>query len=644
MSSATAPEDPVKSPAKQNNETPLGVVNDPNTIGTVVTNSNFQQAAFLSNTLIPLPPRTIGGIRDQVLKIKRCNCKKSGCLKLYCDCFNSGIFCNDSCCCNNCRNIEFRGPAIGPDGKVITSVPTTTPSKTPTDTVTKKRKRWKDIRDVDPNLDPRIEMIQIVLDRNQHAFRPKAINITASQRGDEARGTVTTSLTSRPLMTGESRAKKTKLGCNCRKSFCLKKYCDCFQSQLYCMSTCRCKDCQNKVGNEKREKLIAKLKKKKGEKESQKLAALGGGGGSGSGVEKDNLLLDASVTTSIGGVPAKTVAMVTAGVTAAGIDVFLPASNYAKRMILKGMNGEEDRTLDEIAFGMVGRQKVGGPTGPCVNDEKPNISTSTVIDVGKDVNKRDVESHNNDLQMKQSSSMEEDMNTRIINSFKAVLARMETGTHIRQENNTTSTSETIPNSDSDVQQIVQPTNDTDHEVKDESKGTARKNPGEVQVQNMERLSCRPSTTTSTCTATKSIDNDFNEKEYAETIIAQVMKDLIFIKKRVEAADIIARKKVDEYILNKKSRHHDSNNNAQDSADVTMGNQEVDGSVASKEDDDNDKSLLDDNLRQSYSRAVQDAAFYRELSLIFRQRALELARLRQGETEQSSSSHKGVEQS
>ena len=33
-----------------------------------------------------------------------CNCKKSKCLKLYCDCFNSGLICGKDCNCQDCAN------------------------------------------------------------------------------------------------------------------------------------------------------------------------------------------------------------------------------------------------------------------------------------------------------------------------------------------------------------------------------------------------------------------------------------------------------------------------------------------------------------------------------------------------------------
>lgn len=37
---------------------------------------------------------------------RSCNCKKSECLKKYCECFNAGIACSSLCKCEECKNIN----------------------------------------------------------------------------------------------------------------------------------------------------------------------------------------------------------------------------------------------------------------------------------------------------------------------------------------------------------------------------------------------------------------------------------------------------------------------------------------------------------------------------------------------------------
>merc|ERR1711977_564970 len=35
---------------------------------------------------------------------RKCSCKKSKCLKLYCECFSAGVLCDIGCKCTDCSN------------------------------------------------------------------------------------------------------------------------------------------------------------------------------------------------------------------------------------------------------------------------------------------------------------------------------------------------------------------------------------------------------------------------------------------------------------------------------------------------------------------------------------------------------------
>ncbi|XP_067292284.1 spexin prohormone 2 [Pseudorasbora parva] len=142
-------------------------------------------ASQLHQTLCPTPTvereegQTKGRGRMKYDKSKRpCNCTKSQCLKLYCECFANGEVCNN-CKCINCFN------------------------------------------NTEHDLE-RSQAIKTCLERNPGAFRPKI--------GSRKQGNV--------------KGRHTK-GCNCKRSGCLKNYCECYEAKIMCTSTCKCVGCRN---------------------------------------------------------------------------------------------------------------------------------------------------------------------------------------------------------------------------------------------------------------------------------------------------------------------------------------------------------------------------------------------------------------
>jgi len=49
----------------------------------------------------------------------KCKCTKSKCLKMYCECFTLGRFCDETCACVDCSNMAHNQDAIKKARKAI---------------------------------------------------------------------------------------------------------------------------------------------------------------------------------------------------------------------------------------------------------------------------------------------------------------------------------------------------------------------------------------------------------------------------------------------------------------------------------------------------------------------------------------------
>ncbi len=73
-------------------------------ISEAFTKRHQESSASRHSTMHRFPSHVVGGLIDTSEKTKQCNCRQSSCLKLYCECFSSGIYCSVFCTCDPCKN------------------------------------------------------------------------------------------------------------------------------------------------------------------------------------------------------------------------------------------------------------------------------------------------------------------------------------------------------------------------------------------------------------------------------------------------------------------------------------------------------------------------------------------------------------
>ena len=105
---APAPVQATTLPVNNHQQPPSFLTNEPS-----VTVPKPRKAVISSMVITVGPEMSIIDTQREHMGIKPCTCKKSKCVKHYCECFHAGVPCGSHCQCIGCCNTTFRTDAVG---------------------------------------------------------------------------------------------------------------------------------------------------------------------------------------------------------------------------------------------------------------------------------------------------------------------------------------------------------------------------------------------------------------------------------------------------------------------------------------------------------------------------------------------------
>jgi hypothetical protein len=239
------------------------MVSDRDTLPSAENNINFSRPGKRSIAVLQEPSKRPKGfdkldllcsatleIGPLQLNPAGCSCPKSKCIALYCDCFKAGRRCNpDTCSCLGCKNTIDESGEHGARTKAIRSILARNPRAFVTAGIGNAIQKLPPGEVACNCVRSRCLKLYCSCFQSGKACNEKVcsciscLNTEADLEGKRY-SAIQQCLEKRPDAF-KTRVKVTGLGCACKNNRCIRKYCECFRTNLACTAKCSCVDCEN---------------------------------------------------------------------------------------------------------------------------------------------------------------------------------------------------------------------------------------------------------------------------------------------------------------------------------------------------------------------------------------------------------------